>query len=319
MILTLILMLVGFFLLYKGADLLVDGATSVAARLRVSDFIVGMTIVAFGTSLPELFVSVIGSVRGTTDIVAGNVIGSCTINIFVILGLAAVIFPLAVKKGAVWKEIPFTLFAILLLALLANDWFRGSGGVLTISRVDGIVLLAFFVLFLIYAFAVARDRAERDESIMRHLGMPMASVYIVLGLVGLSLGARWVIDGAVYVATLLGVSQKFIALTIVAGGTSLPELAASAVAAYKKNAEIAVGNIVGSNIFNIMLVLGVGAVIRPIPFPLSGNIDIAMATLGSLMLFIFMFTGKRHKLDRWEGVMFLVMYAAYLAFLIKQA
>ena len=319
MILTLLLMLVGFFLLYKGADLLVDGSTSIAARLGVSDFIVGMTIVAFGTSLPELFVSVIGSIEGQTDIVAGNVIGSCTINIFVILGLAAVIFPLAVKKGAVWKEIPFTLFAILLLALLANDWFRGSGGVSTISRVDGIVLLALFVLFLIYAFSVVRDRAERDESIMSHLGMSRASVYIVLGLVGLALGARWVIDGAVYVATMLGVSQKFIALTIVAGGTSLPELAASAVAAYKKNAEIAVGNIVGSNIFNIMLVLGVGAVIRPIPFPRSGNIDIAMATLGSVLLFIFMFTGKRHKLDRWEGIMFLGMYAAYLAFLINQA
>jgi len=317
-IITILLMLVGFYLLYKGADLLVDGSTSVAARLGVSDFVVGMTVVAFGTSLPELFVSVIGSIRGTTDLVVGNIVGSCSINIFVILGIASVIYPLAVRKGAVWKEIPFTLGAAAFLAFLANNWFVGVPETLMISRMDGAILLLLFAGFIAYAMCIARADGERGDALMKRLTMPRAAAYIVLGLVGLFLGARWIIDGAVAIALFLGIGEKFVGLTIVAMGTSLPELAASAVAAYKKNAEIAVGNVVGSNIFNILLVLGVGALIRPMPFPRSGNVDIAMATLGSLMLFAFMFTGKRHKLDRWEGVMFLILYAAYLTFLILQ-
>ncbi len=315
-----LLMIAGFALLYKGADWLVRGSSALARRMRVSDLVVGLTVVAMGTSAPELFVSVVGSIEGTSEIVIGNIVGSCVINVFVILGIACLFMPLTVKKGTVWREIPFTVLAVLALGFLVNDRFIGNGDVSVLSRLDGIVLLIFFVAFMYYVFSIARGREEVIGQVNPPgwgLGTSVAAV--VVGLAVLILGSKWVVDGAVFVASLLGVSETFIGLTIVAFGTSLPELATSVVAAYRKNPEIAVGNIVGSNIFNICLILGLSSAIRPLPFRPSSNIDIGMALLGSLFLFAFMFTGRRHRLDRWEGVMFLVIYAAYLAFLIVRA
>jgi len=315
-----LLMIAGFALLYKGADWLVRGSSALAKRMRVSDLVVGLTIVALGTSAPELFVSVVGSIEGTSEIVIGNIVGSCVINVFVILGIASLFMPLTVKRGTVWREIPFTVLAVLALGFLVNDRFIGNGDFSVLSRLDGVVLLIFFAAFMYYVFSIARGREEIvGEVNPPGWGLGASVVAVVVGLAVLILGSKWVVDGAVFVAGLLGVSETFIGLTIVAFGTSLPELATSVVAAYKKNPEIAVGNVVGSNIFNICLILGLSSTIRPLPFTPSSNIDIGMALLGSLFLFAFMFTGRRHRLDRWEGIMFLVIYAGYLAFLIVRA
>ncbi len=315
-----ILLIIGFVLLYKGADWLVRGSSSIAKRMHISDFVVGLTIVALGTSIPEFFVSVIGSVQGTTQIVVGNIVGSNVINVFVILGIASLLMPLTVKKGTVWREIPFTLLAALILGFLANDSIFNYPKQSTLSRLDGIVLLIFFLAFMYYVFSIARRKEERADEIGAHpYSLLITIIAVVGGLAALFVGAKWVIDGAVFLARWMGVSESFIGLTIVAMGTSLPELATSVVAAYKKNAEIAVGNIVGSNIFNICLILGISSVIRPIPFFPKANVDIGMALLGSIFLFIFMFTGKRRKIDRWEGILFLILYSSYLTFLIMTA
>jgi cation:H+ antiporter len=315
--LFIILTIVGFAVVIFGANFLVKGAGSLAKRLGISELVIGLTVVAFGTSLPELFVNITASIQGDTGISLGNILGSNIANIFLILGVSGIIFPLAVTKGTVWKEIPLSLLAAILVGLLANDYLIDGDNYSTLSRIDGLVLLSFFVIFLFYSASIAGDvsgvaeqiPAER-ESIMR------ISILMVVGFLGLILGSRLVVSGATSIAEALGVSQNLIGLTIVAVGTSLPELATSAVAAYKKNADIAVGNIVGSNIFNIFFILGVSSIIRPIPFEAGTNIDVGVVILGSLLLFLFMFTGGKRILDRWESIGFLVLYLCYLCFLV---
>jgi len=312
-----ILLAIGFILLIKGADLLVDGASSVGRRLNLSDLAIGLTVVAFGTSLPELFVNIFAGVKGNTDIAIGNVLGSNIANIFLILGLSAVIFPLAVGKGTVWKEIPLSLLAAVVLGIMANDRLIDKSDNSVLTRIDGLVFLAFFIIFLYYSFGIAK----RIEGIDNHLpqkqfGLLKSSLMIVSGLAGLALGGNWIINAAVQIASRLGVSQSLIGLTIVAVGTSLPELATSVVAAYKKNAEIAVGNVVGSNIFNIFFILGLSSVIKPLAFNPGSNMDIGAVILASLLLFLWMFTGKKRSLDRWEGLVFLVLYGGYITFLV---
>lgn len=310
---------VGFIILIKGADLLVIGASSIARRLKVSDLVIGLTVVAFGTSAPELFVNIVASLKGTTDIAIGNILGSNIANIFLILGISAIIFPLAVTKGTVWKEIPLSLLAALLLGIFANDRLIDKTDFSALTRIDGLVFLAFFIIFIYYSFSIAkRIEGMEEQTPPKAYTLTKSLFFIICGLFGLSIGGKWIVDGAVYLAMRFELSQSLIGLTIVAVGTSLPELATSAVAAYKKNADIAVGNVVGSNIFNIFFVLGVSSIIRPLPFQAYNTIDIGMAIAASMLLFIFMFTGGRRKLDRWEGVMFIVLYIGYISFLIKR-
>lgn len=316
--LTYILFAVGFVFLIKGADFLVDGAASVARKLNVSDLVIGLTVVAFGTSTPELFVNVIASYKGNTEIAVGNVLGSNIANVFLILGLSAVIYPLAVTRGTVWKEIPFSLLAVVVLLFAANDRILDRAGTSALTRIDGLIFLCFFIIFIYDTFSIA----ARVEGLEAHVparahGWLRPSLSISAGLAGLIIGGKWIVDGAVALATKSGISESLIGLTIVAVGTSLPELATSAVAAYKKNADIAVGNVVGSNIFNIFFVLGISASIRPLPFQTKNNLDVGAVILSSLMLFFFMFTGKKRSLDRWEGVVFLILYAAYIIFLVS--
>jgi cation:H+ antiporter len=312
-----VLLVVGFMLLIKGADLLVDGASSVGRKLNISDLVIGLTIVAFGTSSPELFVNIFASIKGNTDIAIGNILGSNIANIFLILGVSAVIFPLAVGKGTVWKEIPLSLLAALLLGVMANDRLIDDSDTSALSRIDGLVFLAFFVIFMYYSFGIAKRIEGIDDHMpQKQYSLLKSMLLIIAGLVGLGVGGNWIVGAAVHIASGLGVSQSLIGLTIVAVGTSLPELATSAVAAYKKNAEIAVGNIIGSNIFNIFFVLGLSAVIKPLPFNPGSNIDIGAVILASLLLFLWMFTGKKRSLDRWEGVIFLILYCSYITFLI---
>ncbi|MBK5100349.1 MAG: calcium/sodium antiporter [Desulfobacteraceae bacterium] len=314
-----ILLVAGFILLIKGADLLVDGASSIARRMNVSDLVIGLTVVAFGTSTPELFVNISSSIKGNTDIAVGNILGSNIANIFLILGVSSIIYPLTVTKGTVWKEIPFSLLAALILGILANDKLIDRTGSSALTRIDGLVFLSFFIIFIYYSFSIAKIIEGMEDHVpTKHYGLGKSMLLVLLGLVGLTLGGQWIIDGAVHVARKFGMSQSLVGLTIVAVGTSLPELATSVVAASKKNVEIAVGNVVGSNIFNIFFVLGISSIIRPLPFETRNNIDIIVVILASTLLFTSMFTGKKRSLDRWEGLVFLALYAGYTAFLIIQ-
>ncbi|MGI6273743.1 MAG: sodium:calcium antiporter [Anaerohalosphaeraceae bacterium] len=313
-----VLMAVGFVFVIKGADFLVSSASSLARRVGVSDLVIGLTAVAFGTSLPELFVNVTASLKGTSDIALGNIVGSNIANILLILGVSGVIFPLVVGRSTVWKEIPLSLLAAVLLGLLVNDRLIDSGGADVLSRIDGLVLLSFFVVFIYYSVGIAMQAPVFGTQAP---GWTLGRVLLMmgLGLAGLIIGGKWVVQGAVQLALALGISQRVIGLTVVAVGTSLPELATSAVAAFRKKPELAIGNVVGSNIFNIFFILGISAVIRPIDIGLGANRDIGAVILASILLFAFMFTGKRHKLDRWEAALFVAAYIGYVALTVVDA
>ena len=316
MLLACLFLVAGLALLVKGADWLVDGAAALARRLHVSDLAVGLTVVAFGTSTPELFVNLDAAFRNAPDIAIGNILGSNIANILLILGLAAVLVPLSVTRSTTWKEIPFSLLAALILAVLANDRWLDGASANVLSRSEGLVLLAFFVIFLYYTAGMARRPEELPiRHTVRPRRLPVALLLVGAGLLLLILGARWTVNSAVDLATRLGISQAVIALTLVAVGTSLPELATSLVAALRHNPDIAVGNIVGSNIFNIFFILGLTAAVRPLPFPPQRNFDLAVVVLASLLLLLTMFTGKKHRIDRWEGLLFLATYACYIGWL----
>ena len=316
-ILPYILLVAGFVLLIKGAGFLVEGASSIARRYNVSDLVIGLTVVAFGTSTPELFVNIIASVKGNTGIAIGNVLGSNISNILLILGVSALICPLTVGPGTVWKEIPLSLLAVVVLAIVANDHLLDHRGFSEISRTDGLVFLSFFAIFMYYSVGIAKKIEGMDDHVpAQEHGMLKSTLLLFGGLIGLALGGQWIVDGAVTMASKFGMSQSLVGLTIVAVGTSLPELATSATAAYKKNVEIAVGNVVGSNIFNIFFVLGISATIKPLPFQAVNNLDIGAVVLASALLFGSMFTGKKKSLDKWEGVTLLFIYAGYIGYLV---
>ncbi|MEW6535611.1 MAG: calcium/sodium antiporter [Candidatus Auribacterota bacterium] len=318
MLLASVVLIAGFVLLIKGADYLVSGASALAKRIGVSDLVVGLTVVAFGTSTPELLVNIFASAQGNTDIAIGNIVGSNIFNIFLILGISSLVYPLAVTKGTVWKEIPFSLLAVLVLGALSNDILFDRAGASVLGRIDGFVFLSFFVIFLYYIVSIStRTDANQGEGAVQ-FSVTRSLVMTIGGLAALVFGGKLVVDSAVTIASSLGVSQSLIGLTIVAAGTSLPELATSAVASYRKNAEIAVGNIVGSNIFNIFFILGISSLIKPLPIVGVINIDILVLIASTLLLFFFMFTGKRRMIDRWEGAVFIMLYIAYMVFLIKK-
>lgn len=317
MLITILLLAFGLVLLIKGADWLVTGASALAKKYNVSDLVIGLTIVAFGTSAPELVVNTFAAYDGYSDIVFGNVIGSNLFNLFVILGISGIIFPLAVHVSTVWKEIPFSLLAIFVLFLLANDHFyTDSGNVL--SRFDGILLLVLFGIFLYYIYYQIKNNPQIPEEAHKNYTGIKLTTLIIIGLGALVAGGKLVVNSAVEIATVLGVSEKIIGLTIVAAGTSLPELATSIVAAAKRKSDIAVGNIIGSNVFNIFLILSVSSLIRPISYNISFNADLLLLTGGTLLLFFAMFTGKRHKLDRWEAILLLAAYAIYTFYLLNK-
>lgn len=320
MFVTVILFVVGFIVLVKGADMLVGGASSLAARLGVSALVIGLTIVAFGTSAPELIVNLLASLQGNTDIAIGNILGSNIVNILLILGICAAMYPLTVSKGTTWKEIPFALLAVVMLGCLALDQRLGGADTSVISLGDGLVLIGFFAIFLYYIFAIAKSdngqsvpaeaEAVQVQSLLRSI------IFIVVGLVGLVIGGKWIVDGAIVFATALGVSESLIGLTIVAVGTSLPELATSVAAVYRRNIDIAVGNIVGSNIFNIFWILGMSAVITPLPFSEQFSVDLLVTFGATALLFGALFIGRKHTLERWQGVAFICLYIAYIVYLI---
>jgi cation:H+ antiporter len=314
--LTYILFVVGFVLLISGANLLVEGSASIAKKLNISSIVIGLTIVAFGTSAPEFIVNIFASIQGNTDIAIGNILGSNIVNILLILGISAIIFPLATKENTVWKEIPLSLLAAILLGVMVNDTLIDGGTFSGITRIDGIVFLAFFIIFLYYTFGISKVSGENTDLEIKEMSYMKSSLYIVGGLSGLIFGGKWIVDGAIKIAEGFNVSQSLIGLTVVAIGTSLPELATSAVAAYKKQSDIAIGNVVGSNIFNIFWILGFSALVRPLPFSKTSDIDIIMTIFSSLILFLIMFIGKKHTVERWQGITMIIIYIGYVAYLV---
>ncbi|MDY0199696.1 MAG: calcium/sodium antiporter [Tenuifilaceae bacterium] len=312
MTIPIILVIVGFVSLIFGANWLVDGASALAKKHNISNLAIGLTIVAFGTSAPELVVNTIASFQGHSDIVLGNIIGSNNFNIFLILGIAGLIYPLTVQSSTVWREIPISLVAALFLLLLGNGVI---GNVLEISRIDGAIMFLAFLLFLFYVY---KQMKANEIEVVTSENKSNARIWglIVVGFAGLVVGGQLVVNSSIQIATSLGVSEKIIGLTIIAAGTSLPELLTSVVAAIKKNSDIAIGNVIGSNIFNILLIIPISAFVRPVQFNLSFNLDIAILIGGTIFLFIAMFTGKKKKLDRWEASLLLSFYLVYTIYLV---
>ena len=315
MFLNILLLVVGFVILIAGADYLVSGSSSIAKKFGVSNLAIGLTVVAFGTSMPELLVSVQSAYKGLPDAAFGNVIGSNNFNLLFILGLAGIIYPLVVQRNTVKYEVPLSLLAAGVLYLLVNEFI--GGGAFMLSRFDSVILLLFFGLFLMYIYRSMKTSSDfTEDNSIKIYKTPIALLMALGGLAGLVGGANLVVDNAVKLAETFGLSKKLIGLTILAMGTSLPELATSCVAAYKRNTDIAIGNVIGSNIFNIFFILGVTGVISPIPYNPALNFDLYVLMGSTVLLMIFMFTLNTRKLDRWEAALMLIGYIVYTVVLI---
>lgn len=318
MLTEIFLLLLGFVILIKGADFLVNGASSVAKKYGISNLAIGLTVVAFGTSMPELIVSLLSALNGKNDASFGNAIGSNNFNLLFILGIAGLIYPLVVHRNTVKWEVPMSLLAIGVLFIVVNDnliW--GGTGQDMLSRLDSTVLLVFFGGFLWYIYRTMKEAPETDQGKIKIYSTGMAIGMVLLGLAMLILGGQVVVDNAIGIAHRYGLSEKLIGLTILAAGTSLPELATSTVAAYRGNTDIAIGNVVGSNIFNIFFILGITGLVHPIPYNTDLNFDLKILGAATVVLMIFMFTLNTRKLDRWEAFLLLGAYIVYTIVLIN--
>ena len=337
------LIIAGCAALIKGADFLVDGASALAKKYGVSDIVIGLTVVAFGTSMPEFVVNMVAVGQGSTEIAITNVLGSNIINIFVILGFTALIYPISSQKSTRRFDIPFSLLAALLVLLFAvynsPSWLQiehifnmniadptlsdlgsiqmgqGNGGF--ISGVGGSILLIFFLIFLWHNFkGIGNAPQTESNEEYKPMSVRRALALIIGGLVGLVVGGEVIVKSATSIAQSLGVSDAIIGLTVVALGTSLPELATSCMAAFKKNCDIALGNVIGSNLFNIFFILGTSACVKALPGYHGLEIDALMAALGSVLVMLFVYLTKKHEIKRWHGAILLLTYAAYLAYRI---
>ncbi|QKG78735.1 calcium/sodium antiporter [Tenuifilum thalassicum] len=306
----------GVAALVLGATWLVEGASSIAKRLGISTLTIGLTVVAFGTSAPELAVNIISAVGGNSDISLGNILGSNFFNTFIILGLAAIVKPVEVKSSTIKIEIPFFLLSSTILFVLCNNVFFDNSHANIITRSSGIILLLLFAVFMYYNFLTGKVNDNELEPDIKERNLWLSILMFIGGLGFLVGGGKLVVLGAVNIAEKLGVSQAVIGLTIVAAGTSLPELATSAIAAYRNKPDIAIGNVIGSNIFNILLVLGVTAGIKPIPLYENANIDLILNILAGVLMLLFAFTGKARKFDRREGILLVLVYIVFLTYQI---
>ena len=319
-----LLLILGLALILGGANFLTDGSAALAQRFRVPEFIVGLTIVAVGTSTPELVVSVLSAAAGNSDVAIGNVVGSHIFNVFVLLGICALIAPLPLPGGNIRRDIPFVTAASVLLLLFTSDRLLGLGQADAIGRIDGIIMLLLYIALIRYtiraegrtAVQATPETAAAGKS-QRGKAMWLIVVMIVGGLAGLVFGGELFLRSATAIARALGVSESVIAITLVAGGTSLPELASSVVSLIKGKADMALGNVIGSNIANILLILGLSATINPLTLGGITRIDLLVVLLSSVLLFVSAFTFRRKAVDRWEGFLFLVIYALYIGYLIR--
>lgn len=318
-----LLLIIGLALILAGANFLTDGSAALAQRFRVPEFIIGLTIVAVGTSTPELVVSVLSAIAGKSDVAIGNVVGSNIFNVFLILGLCALIRPLPLTAGNIRRDIPFGVATSLLLLVLAMDsWFK-AGAVDRIGRLDGILMLVIYLLLMTCTIratgrtAPADSPADGSQPQKRPMAGWLMAVMIIGGLAGLIFGGELFLDSATALARRMGISESVIAITLVAGGTSLPELASSVVSLIKGKSDMALGNVIGSNIANILLILGLSATINPLTMGGITLVDLLVVLLSAVLLFLAAFTFRRRAVDRWEGVLFLVIYAAYIAYLVR--
>jgi cation:H+ antiporter len=319
-VLIYVLFFVGFVMLIKGAEFLVEAASALAKVMGISDMVIGLTIVSIGTSLPELIVNILASSQGNVDIAIGNVYGSNIVNVFFILGMSAIIRTLPLSKDTVIAEIPFSIAAIMIVGFLGNAEIWGDSDTLEgLSRYDGILILFFFLLFFAYIIMTAiNDRNNQTDAPPSTINKLKEWLLILAGIAMLFFGGKWVVDGAVHFATLLGMSEAFIGLTIVAIGTSLPELMTSVVAARKGNVDVAVGNVIGSNIFNLLWILGLSAVISPIPMNKANNFDAFMVLMASTIIILLMIISRKLEVKRWHGVVYILVYAAYIMYLLQR-
>lgn len=303
----------GLLLILVGANALTDGAASVAKRFNISSLVIGLTIVAFGTSAPELTVSIVSALKGSADMAIGNVVGSNIFNTLMIVGCTAAIVPIGMNKGTLSKEIPLCILASVVLFICGNDVLINGAAQNTISSSDGMLLLCFFAIFLGYTFAIARDGNSEGEAEIKLMPVWKSSLFILGGLI---YGGQFFVNGASGIARSLGVSESIIGLTLVAGGTSLPELATSVVAALKKNPEMAIGNVIGSNLFNIFFVLGCSATISPLNMQGITNIDLGVLIGSCVLLYLFGLFIRKRTITRIEGIVMVLCYIAYTAYLI---
>jgi cation:H+ antiporter len=316
MVLGILMLVAGLVMTAYGADWLVDGASALAKKLNVSPLAIGLTVVAFGTSLPEFVVSFISALNHNTDLAVSNVVGSNIFNTLLILGIIAVIRPITLQVSTIYKEIPFSLLAaIVLLIIVSENYLGGIAAQSAISRADGLILLAFFIIFIYYTFSSARNQPPESTGI-KDWKMGRSVLVVLLGITTLILGGKLLVNGAVDIATILGVSEAVIGLTIVSVGTSVPELSTSIVAARKNRPDIAVGNVIGSNIFNIFFILGCSASVYSFQFSEHLFVDLIVCAVSSLLVFIFMFIGTRRTLSKMDGIFFLVLYLIYLLYLL---
>ncbi|MEO0234202.1 MAG: calcium/sodium antiporter [candidate division WOR-3 bacterium] len=310
--LQLIIFLVSLLVLIKSADFFVAGSSSIAKHFNVSQMVIGLTLVSMGTSLPELVINIISSFSKHNEIVLGNIIGSNITNILLILGISGLVNPIVVKKNTTYKEIPFSFFAAFILFIFLNDKFiNGSNFSNSLSKSEGIVLLIFFVCFLYYVIKIAKVEPVVEENI-KVFSFEKSLVFIVLGMVFLFISAKFLVSSAIFIARFLRISEAFISLTVVAIGTSLPELVTSAVASYKKNSDIAIGNIIGSNIFNNLFILGISSVINNVEYKTFFNFDLSVLLYSTFLLFGLMFLGKKHSLGKKGSFFMLISYIVYL-------
>ena len=317
MFLDIFFILIGLVLILVGSDWLVDGASGIARKYGISEFIIGMTIVGIGTSMPELVSSVISAIGGHGDMALGNVTGSNICNILLILGVTALISPIKYTRSNIRKDIPFAIGVSLFLIIMLYNSFGlfGEMGTPGISRIDALYLLLIFAIFMIDSFKSAKQGGDEKEEVAKHIPMSKAIIFIAMGLAGLVFGGQIFVDHTVSIANRFHVSEAFISITLMAVGTSLPELATCVVAAIKGKNQLALGNVIGSNIFNIALIIGTSAAISPFEIQSISTIDMAMVVLSIVMLWLVAFTFNRRKLDRIEGAFFLLAYVGYIAYL----
>lgn len=312
-LIPLLLLAVGFVALILGANWLVNGATSIGVRAKLSPLIIGLTIVAFGTSLPELIVNVFSCAKGSPGLAIGNIIGSNTMNILLILGVSATIWPIDVSRVSIRRDIPAGFFATLVIALMANDFFMSKDAVIDVNWIEGVILLACGIGYLLLTLR-KNDDADKADDAQEAMPWGKTILSLVLGIVGLYLGGELVSRNAQILARNWGMSESTIGLTVVATATSLPELITSIVAATKKNSGIAIGNVLGSNILNIFIVLGVSALITPLPFEPLMNKQLMILFAANILMLLFVFTGKGRKLSRFEGVLLTLGYVGFIWF-----
>ncbi|HMQ69998.1 MAG TPA: calcium/sodium antiporter [Ignavibacteria bacterium] len=314
---SLLILIAGFVLLIFGANKLVEGASSLASKLGIPDIVIGLTVVAFGTSAPELVVNLMAALNGNSELVLGNILGSNIFNVLGILGITSMILPLKVKTDTTWLEIPMSLLAAVSLFFLISDVNYDGADFNFLSRTDGIILLLFFSIFLVYNIKVSQNGTEEKVSGRIELSTLKSILYLLTGFAGLVVGGNLIVRGAVDIALMIGLSERVIGLTIVSIGTSLPELATSIAAVRKKNVDIAIGNVVGSNIFNIFFVLGVSVVASPFRINPDSLFDVYVNILAGILLFAFIFIGRGRQLVKWEGFLFLSIYIVYLIIIVS--